>query len=406
MVGMDAVRMTQLDLCRCAAEGSAAQVDELLAKRADPNWQNYEKRTALHAAVSHGHSDAVRVLLDHKANPNIADFSGATPLDEAERGNRFELENLLLRSGARVLQENLLNQATRARWAVPRSEVTFGEILGETLKSKVSIGEWRGTKVVAKRLLNNSTEQEDRDAAQKELLNEIKLLQSLRHPDLVMFLGASLERNEVVLFTEFMEGGDLDSYYAKKRKGVGGIWRPHANRLLHWGTCVARALCFLHNSSVPIVHRDLKPLNLLLTGDAQHVKVTDFGISTTLVKTEAACPKMTGGVGSWRYMAPEVVRHQAYTEKADIYSFALVLFFMSAGKIPFYSLGQGSAETVLKEYQSGREPRPNLNDCHGQVRGIMSSAWHVDHNKRPSASELTQRLSSASARAKAGCATM
>ena len=77
-------------------------------------------------------------------------------------------------------------------------------------------------------------------------------------------------------------------------------------------------MSFLHDRDV--VHRDLKPLNLLLTKHLE-IKVTDFGISRLMAR-ECDGYSMTGGIGSYRYMAPEVVRYQAYDQKVDIYATA------------------------------------------------------------------------------------
>ena len=84
-------------------------------------------------------------------------------------------------------------------------------------------------------------------------------------------------------------------------------------QVLDWSAAMVRAVSFLHSRDV--VHRDLKPLNLLLTKHLE-LKVSDFGISRMMARCDGDSGyTMTGGVGSWRYMAPEVVRHQVYDEK-------------------------------------------------------------------------------------------
>ena len=96
---------------------------------------------------------------------------------------------------------------------------------------------------------------------------------------------------------------------------VQGVLKIHrvCAQVLDWSAAIGRALNFLHCRDV--VHRDLKPLNLLLTKHLE-IKVSDFGISRLIANRTGEGYSMTGGVGSWRYMAPEVVRHQAYDEKA------------------------------------------------------------------------------------------
>ena len=100
---------------------------------------------------------------------------------------------------------------------------------------------------------------------------------------------------------------------------------------------------------------------------------------------------MTGGVGSWRYMAPEVVRHKQYNEKVDIFAFALVMYFISSGQQPFYQWGK-DPEIILKEYLKGEEPRPTVSDCHVKVQGIIEAAWHINWVQRPSAQDILEEL--------------
>jgi len=160
-------------------------------------------------------------------------------------------------------------------------------------------------------------------------------------------------------------------------------------------------------------------MNILLT-EALDVKVTDFGISKAISKymgttysagkdytTGAAFPSNedslvgqsnsgnTGGVGSFRYMAPEVARHQAYTVKVDIYAFALILYFMSCGRRPFHDYED--VLEVLKEFTAGKEPRPKATECPARFRPIMEAAWDTVPANRPFAGELIERVVEAAA---------
>lgn len=239
---------------------------------------------------------------------------------------------------------------------------------------------------------------------QLELVLEIKLLSKLRHPDLVMFLGACVEHMPPLLITEFMEGGDLERYYRAQADKLGYAYRPPVAKFLRWSSSVARALAFLHGSSTPVIHRDLKPLNLLLNR-SEDLKVTDFGISRVVEPCKRPSRgnqfrrQMTGGVGTWRYMAPEVVRYEQYTDRVDVYGFALILWFMCTGRQPFADEFGRDAEAVLKEYLHGREPRPDPSAmrCPASVRELTKRCWHVQPSSRPSAVECTQALADVTA---------
>ncbi|CAE7614190.1 unnamed protein product, partial [Symbiodinium natans] len=273
--------------------------------------------------------------------------------------------------------------------------------LSRTLKSALYLATWKGTEVVMKCVevpdsfdrtdepkRKTSKEHFDPTASRalhasevnqdllEELLHEIELLSSLRHPDLVLFIGACLDKDSPVMcITEYMPGGDLERHFmAMRRKHQTNIWRPAFKQILDWSLAVARALSFLHTRDEPIIHRDLKPLNLLLTKHGE-VKIADLGISKMMAAVAGDVYHMTGGVGSWLYMAPEVVRHQQYNEKADIYAFALILYFMSSGRHPFHEISK-DPEMVLKQIAQGKEPRPNTAECHALLRPLMDESWH------------------------------
>uniref|UniRef100_A0A7S4VBR3 Protein kinase domain-containing protein n=1 Tax=Alexandrium monilatum TaxID=311494 RepID=A0A7S4VBR3_9DINO len=409
-------RVQQMGLCYAAAEGDVGELQRLLDTKMDPNLQDYDLRSALHVAASHGQLKSVEVLLKHGADPNVPDHMAITPYYEARTSGHYAVERALVKAGARPSQARLADQAIRENWAIRREDVKLGDLLSETIKSQVFKAEWMGAHVVAKLARVHKTgEESDNGASESELLHEIELLSAVRHPDLVMFLGACLHESSVMFISELMEGGDLERYFMRKRSEAGSIFIPGLHQQLRWAGAVARGLSFLHGCRNRIIHRDLKPLNLLMTRDHKDVKVTDFGIG----KMTYACPPsvdrsksissaedryvMTGGVGSWRYMAPEVVRHQSYNEKADIFSFGLILYFMSSGRDPFHEMKE--PDGMLKEYLKGNEPRPRTSDCHKHLRDVMAAAWHVDPDQRPAAAEIGTRLTDV-AIASCGCVVM
>lgn len=86
---------------------------------------------------------------------------------------------------------------------------------------------------------------------------------------------------------------------------------------------------YLHTRSPPIVHRDLKSSNVLMYAD-NCVKVSDFGLARTKARSF-----VNTQVGTWAWMAPEVLENAPYTDLADVYSFGIVLHEMLTGQDPF-----------------------------------------------------------------------
>lgn len=412
-------------LCSAAATANTAQIQKLLESRGNPSAGDYDGRTALHVACSHKNAEVVRLLLKAKASYTAHDIFGRTPVDEALHHNDPDVLKELFQAGASVLDGDgtashdvqvLRSMAATEHWLIPSEEVKFDKCLSTTIKSAVYIANWRGLKVVAKTVkdvkssrLNLQNAEADSTAivARHELMHEMRTLSTLRHPDLVLFLGASLDGDTSFFLTEYMEGGDVENYMRNQRKKTGkDDFKPPAQVGLQWCLSMARALAFLHGCTRPIIHRDFKPLNLLLTKDL-NLKVTDFGLSKIMrpklldpnLKDLTPAPNMSGGVGTYRYMAPEVVRYEQYTDRIDVYAMALIMYYILSGRVPFFDQFGAEAEKILQAYIRREEPRPTLNSsiATAELRQLMTDAWAIRASDRPSAQECVERLSKMSA---------
>mmetsp|Transcript_72366 Transcript_72366/g.143482 ORF Transcript_72366/g.143482 Transcript_72366/m.143482 type:complete len:579 (-) Transcript_72366:210-1946(-) len=407
-----------LKLCCAAAAGKTFALEELLHSNINVNAADYDGRSALHVATAHGQTDTVKWLVGMKASVDLQDHFGLTPLAEALRHKRDELIEVLQEHSNITIDPDLdflKKNPDSVHWNIKADEVHLDQVLSTTLKSTIYTGIWRGTKVVAKTsgVVDHRMHSDDQDEVQalakKEMLHEIKLLSTMRHPDLVLFLGACLDHSPLFFLTEFMEGGDLQHFYDNKKRQKGHPYRPSSHVFLKWASAIARALSFLHNSPQPVIHRDLKPMNLFLT-KSMDLKVADFGISKLMQPNVSGAmlsptePVMSGGVGTWRYMAPEVVRYEWYTDRVDIYSFALIMWFMSTGLDPFVEQFGKDAEIVLKEFLKGKEPRPDVAyngarygpSLPKNLHQFIKDCWHPSAQSRPAAIECTQKLATLS----------
>lgn len=91
---------------------------------------------------------------------------------------------------------------------------------------------------------------------------------------------------------------------------------------------IARGMQYIHSQGV--IHRDLKPENILINEDF-HMKIADFGIACE----EARFDPFGDVPGSYRWMAPEMIRNKPHGRKVDVYSFGLILWEMVSGSTPF-----------------------------------------------------------------------
>lgn len=125
------------------------------------------------------------------------------------------------------------------------------------------------------------------------------------------------------IITEYLSGGSLRAFLHKlDHKSV------PLQKLLAIALDIARGMEYIHSQGV--IHRDLKPENILFDEDFC-VKIADFGIACE----EAFCDVLAEDPGTYRWMAPEMIKHKPYGHKADVYGFGLLLWEMVTGKIPY-----------------------------------------------------------------------
>ncbi|CAM6038974.1 unnamed protein product, partial [Sphagnum compactum] len=163
----------------------------------------------------------------------------------------------------------------------------------------------------------------------EEFLNEILLISNLQHRNLVALKGYCLHGKEMLLVYEFVEFCDLEKFLFDT-KG------EYLSQVMNWPTrmkiClgVAQGLYYLHVSSqTRIIHRDIKASNILLDKDL-NPKITDFGLARPIQdgKSEIMTQKCAGTIG---YLAPEYMFYGQLSNKADVYSFGILLLETISG---------------------------------------------------------------------------
>ncbi|GLD98185.1 hypothetical protein PINS_up006882 [Pythium insidiosum] len=210
---------------------------------------------------------------------------------------------------------------------VPLEELSILELVSTGAFGDVYRGAYRGDVVAIKRL------HADRCRDLNELTifaREAALLAELHHEHIVRFVCVAWNSlSELSLVTEFMEGGDLRDllHHYLRTDQPQGMTPTKLKIALH----VAQALTYLHSLDRVVIHRDLKSKNILLSEECD-AKLTDFGVAREWLDLT-----LTAGVGSLLWMAPEVVLGDHYDDKADIYSFGVVLSELDTNRLPFAS---------------------------------------------------------------------
>jgi len=151
----------------------------------------------------------------------------------------------------------------------------------------------------------------------------------------------------------------------------------------------AKGMEYLH--SLQIMHRDLKSKNMLVDR-YNNVKLCDFGLCK--VKTNDL---NTGGLGTISWMAPEVLSHENYSEKADVYSFGVILWELLTCEEPFNDVPIFSVPVMVTKGE--RPPIPK--DCPSLFKKLIKSCWSQSPKSRPDFKNIIQELTKASESLKA-----
>ncbi|XP_072348697.1 serine/threonine-protein kinase ULK3 [Scyliorhinus torazame] len=182
---------------------------------------------------------------------------------------------------------------------------------------KVNSREVVAIKCVSKKSLNK--------ASVENLLTEIEILKTVRHPHIVQLKDFQWDNVNIYLIMEFCAGGDLSRFIRSRRTLPERVARRFLQQL-------ASALQYLHQRNIS--HLDLKPQNVLLSSfSTPHLKLADFGFAQHMSPWDEKHVLR----GSPLYMAPEMVCRQQYDARADLWSVGVILYEALFGRPPFAS---------------------------------------------------------------------
>uniref|UniRef100_A0A7S4EAV5 Protein kinase domain-containing protein n=1 Tax=Pelagomonas calceolata TaxID=35677 RepID=A0A7S4EAV5_9STRA len=211
---------------------------------------------------------------------------------------------------------------------------------------------------------------------------ELGIMIRLRHPRTVQVLGVVTTNPSFLgLVMEYLPGGSLRHALDRDDEVI----TPEYQRF--WTADVALGMAHLY--SCKIEHRDLKTHNVLLTHDGR-CKVTDFGLSRCEeLKTFTTTATMRdSAAGTPAFMAPELFEDNTFTEKSDVYSYAVVLWEIYDRGIPWAGLKPQQILYKLIKEQRLDVPKSMPRD----LSSLMERAWAQDPDARPSFADICKEL--------------
>nr|XP_056714041.1 ephrin type-A receptor 3 [Euleptes europaea] len=247
----------------------------------------------------------------------------------------------------------------------------FGEVCSGRLKlpSKKEIS------VAIKTLKVGYTEKQRRD-----FLGEASIMGQFDHPNIIRLEGVVTKSKPVMIVTEYMENGSLDSFLRKHDAQFTVI------QLVGMLRGIASGMKYL--SDMGYVHRDLAARNILINSNLV-CKVSDFGLSRVLEDDPEAAYTTRGGKIPIRWTSPEAIAYRKFTSASDAWSYGIVLWeVMSYGERPYWEM---SNQDVIKAVEEGYRLPPPM-DCPAALYQLMLDCWQKDRNNRPKFEQIVSIL--------------
>ncbi|KAG7011434.1 Serine/threonine-protein kinase STY17, partial [Cucurbita argyrosperma subsp. argyrosperma] len=334
-----------MQLLFMACRGDVRGVQDLLNDGTDVNSIDLDGRTALHIAACEGHAEKSRKTPMTVANPREVPEYELNPLElQIRRGDVFTCISL---------------------------------------QGTYQVAKWNGTKVSVKILDRDCYSNPDSINAFK---HELTLLEKVRHPNVVQFVGAVTQNLPMMIVSEYHPKGDLGCYLQKKG-------RLSPSKALRFALDIARQVLgmnYLHECKPdPIIHCDLKPKNILLDNGGL-LKVAGFGL-IRLSKLSADKAKLAHPVvidHSNMYLAPEIYRDEIFDRSVDAFSFGLILYEMVEGIQPLHPRPpEEAAKAICAE---GKRPpfKIKLKSYPPDLKELIEECWDPEPVMRPTFSEI------------------
>ncbi|ESW32201.1 hypothetical protein PHAVU_002G301900 [Phaseolus vulgaris] len=265
-------------------------------------------------------------------------------------------------------------------WTIDLRKLNMGEPFAQGAFGKLYRGTYNGEDVAIKILERPENDPAKAQLMEQQFQQEVMMLATLKHPNIVRFIGACRKPMVWCIVTEYAKGGSVRQFLMKRQKRSVPLKLAVKQAL-----DVARGMAYVHG--LGLIHRDLKSDNLLIFGD-KSIKIADFGVARIEVQTEGMTPE----TGTYRWMAPEMIQHRPYTQKVDVYSFGIVLWELITGMLPFQNMTAVQAAFAVVN----KNVRPIIpNDCLPVLRDIMTRCWDPNPDVRPPFAEVVGMLENA-----------
>lgn len=293
---------------------------------------------------------------------------------------RFTQALFDVKSNCREQLAEMMKLGRQEHWLIEAGQLQFDpkELIGRGNYGVILAGDLLGMSVAVKLPLANAS------LSLPDLANELRFLRRVRHPHIVAFQGACNLPDAEMLFLveELVRGTSLQALMNGKL-----VLNPREKHGVLLGIC--RALRYLHGLRPSIAHGDLKPSNVLVVDRDKMPKLIDFGLS----RIRANKSRQLGGTP--RYMAPEVLTKSAQmseADKADVFSFGRVIFFVLTDSNPLQGLSVQDAVGKAEKKEVPPLDWPSGTPFQHEAVTLTTECLHATPSDRLSAEGVEKRL--------------
>ncbi|NXP66839.1 M3K19 kinase, partial [Chloropsis cyanopogon] len=257
---------------------------------------------------------------------------------------------------------------------------TRGEVLGKGAYGTVYCGlTSQGQLIAVKQVVLDTSHQLTTEKEYQKFHEEVDLLKTLKHVNIVTYLGTCLEDNILSIFMEFVPGGSISSILNRFGPLPEVVLCKYTKQIL-------QGVAYLHDNRV--VHRDIKGNNVMLMPNGV-IKLIDFGCARRLAwaslgGTRSELLRSVHGTPYW--MAPEVINESGYGRKSDIWSVGCTVFEMATGKPPLASMDRVAAMFYIGAHRGLMPALPER--FSSAAVEFVHACFTRDQHERPSALQL------------------
>ena len=338
------------------------------------------------SAVEHEELSALGLKLDQIA----ADVSTVIDQNTKQQESLDEVKEMVAAKNSKLRGRALARQDKER--ALEELEIELDSVeeqpFAKGAMSMVHRGKYQGDTVVLKKTSLVGMFAVDRAKLLKAFATELTIMTQLHSPRIVSVIGAvTVDSSFLGLVLEYCEGGTLREALAADDYAT-AVDEAQRRR---WLSDVALGMSYLYSKGVE--HRDLKTLNVLLDASRRRCKVSDFGLSQSeslnTAATQSTMGRGGGAKGTPAYMAPELLDSNTFTEETDVYAYALVIWEVLTGDIPWRGLNPVQVAMQILTKQA----RPAVPEgAPADLVALMQRCWAHEPDARPKFAAIKAEL--------------